>query len=111
MHSIDISTLNPEDLLEFCDTNITDFSNFEIEVQYQADYGQTKMIRDTVLYLFERNSINVPWKNRFALISDELVNNSIAYGSQPLEQNTLYVKFETEDGKLKVLIEVTDTGK
>ncbi len=111
MHSIDISDLGPDDLRSFCDEKIVDFSNFELSVRYKSDYGQTKMIRDIILYVFEKNSINIPWKNRFALISDELVNNSIAYGSQPLEKNNLYIRFLTEDSKLKIVIEVTDTGK
>jgi anti-sigma regulatory factor (Ser/Thr protein kinase) len=111
MHTIDISSLNGTDLRSFFDATITDFSDFEILVSYQSDYGQTKMIRDNILYLFERNNINVPWKNRFALISDELVNNSIEYGSMPLDKNELYVKFSREDNKLKVRIEVSDTGR
>ena len=111
MHTIDISSLDETDLRSFFDATITDFSDFEILVSYKSDYSQTKMIRDNILYLFERNSINVPWKNRFALISDELVNNSIEYGSMPLDKNELYIKFNPENGKLKVHIEVSDTGR
>ena len=109
MHTIDISSLDGTDLRSFLDSTITDFSDFEILVSYKSDYSQTKMIRDNILYLFERNSINVPWKNRFALISDELVNNSIEYGSMPLDKNELYIKFCPDNGKLKVHIEVSDT--
>lgn len=71
------------------------------------------MIRDGILYLFEKNNINVPWKNRFALISDELVNNSIEYGSLPLDKNHVYVLFShaPEESVLKVMIEVSDTGR
>ncbi len=99
------------DLKAFFDQTITDFSNFEITIYFLSDYSQSKMIRDGVLYLFEKNNINVPWKNRFALISDELVNNSIEYGSLPLEKNELLVRFFPEDRKLKVIIEVSDTGR
>lgn len=69
------------------------------------------MIRDFILSLFERNSINVPWKNRFALISDELVNNSIEYGSLPLDKNEAYVRFSREGAELSVVLEVRDTGR
>jgi anti-sigma regulatory factor (Ser/Thr protein kinase) len=71
------------------------------------------MIRDGILYLFEKNNINIPWKNRFALISDELVNNSIEYGSLPLDKNQVYIIFSTEpeQSTLKVMIEVSDTGR
>jgi anti-sigma regulatory factor (Ser/Thr protein kinase) len=71
------------------------------------------MIRDSILYVFEKNNINIPWKNRFALISDELVNNSIEYGSLPLDKNQVYILFRTElePTTLKVMIEVSDTGR
>lgn len=69
------------------------------------------MIRDLTLYVFEKNNINVPWKNRFALVSDELVNNAIEYGSLPLDKNLFKIKFSQENGKLLVNLEVYDTGK
>lgn len=69
------------------------------------------MIRDLVLYLFEKNSINVPWKGRFALVSDELVNNSIEYGSLPLDKNEFHITFTTADNILTINIEVSDTGR
>lgn len=111
--SIDISTLDGDDLKSFFDRAISDFWNFELTITYLADYAQSKMIRDGILYLFEKNNINVPWKNRFALISDELVNNSIEYGSLPLDKNHVYVLFShaPEESVLKVMIEVSDTGR
>lgn len=110
MHSIDISTLDQSDLMAFFEKTITDYRNFELFITFLSDYKQSKIIRDAVLYLFEKNDINVPWKNRFALISDELVNNSIEYGSLPLDKNHIHIKFASNDGKkLSVLLEVSDT--
>jgi len=109
--SIDISSLEQNDLIGFFNSSIADFSNFEIRIVFLSDYTQSKMIRDGILYLFERNHINLPWKNRFALISDELVNNSIEYGSMPLDKNQIYIKFAPYNGKLKVMVEVSDTGR
>ncbi len=111
MISIDISTLERDDLTSFFTTSIQDFSHFELSITFLADYAQSKMIRDGVLYLFEKNNIDGPWKNRFALISDELVNNSIEYGSLPFDKNRIYIRFTTEKGKLKILMEVSDTGR
>ena len=111
MQSVDISNFEGRDLLDFLDTSIADFSNFEIRLIYSAEYSQSKMIRDAVLYLFERNNIDVPWKNRFALIVDELVNNSIEYGSLPLDKNEVSIRFSSRNGKLSILIEVSDTGR
>lgn len=109
--SIDISSLEQNDLIGFFNSSITDFSNFELRIVFLSDYTQSKMIRDGILYLFEKNQINLPWKSRFALISDELVNNSIEYGSMPLDKNQIYIRFSPQNGKLKVQVEVSDTGR
>lgn len=69
------------------------------------------MIRDLTLYLFEKNNINVPWKTRFALVSDELVNNAIEYGSLPLDKNLFKIRFDQKNESVLVNLEVYDTGK
>ncbi|MDP2103849.1 MAG: ATP-binding protein, partial [Candidatus Gracilibacteria bacterium] len=76
-----------------------------------TDYGQSKIIRDLILSFFEKNNINVPWKNRFVLVSDELINNSIEYGSLPLDKNLFLIRFGTEGNTLSINIEVSDTGR
>lgn len=111
MLRIDISNLEETDLVNFFNESIQDFSDFQIVITFLSDYTQSKMIRDGMLYLFERNNINLPWKNRFALISDELVNNSIEYGSMPLDKNEVFVQFAPKEGKLAICLEVSDTGR
>ncbi len=111
MLSIDISNISFDNLLDFVTTKVVDYRNFEFVLIFKADYNQSKMIRDLTIHLFEKNNINVPWKNRFALVSDELVNNAIEYGSLPLDKNLFKIKFNEEDGKLAVNLEVYDTGK
>ncbi len=108
---VDISQLEYQDLLDFANAKIADPGSFDLSISFQADYGQSKMIRDLILSLFERNSIDVPWKNRFALISDELVNNSIEYGSMPLDKNGFFISFRSEGDILHVTLEVRDTGR
>ena len=107
----DISNIEYSQLLSFVDANVADFSNFELVIIFKADYNQSKMIRDLTLHFFEKNKIDTPWKNRFALVSDELVNNAIEYGSLPLDKNLFKIKFDHLEGKLHVNFEVYDTGK
>jgi hypothetical protein len=111
MFQIDISNLEYNELLQFINQNISDFGTFDLQVIFKADYNQSKIIRDLTLFLFQKNNIDVPWKNRFALISDELVNNSIEYGSLPLDKNQFTVHFTTTNNILVINIEVCDTGK
>ena len=93
MLQIDISNLDYDELVQFVNNNISDFGNFDLEIIFKTDYNQSKIIRDLILLLFRENKIEVPWKNRFALISDELVNNSIEYGSLPLDKNRFTIHF------------------
>lgn len=111
MLQIDISHLEYSELVDFMNTNVSDFGNFDLELIFKADYNQSKIIRDFVLLLFQKNNIEVPWKNRFALISDELVNNSIEYGSLPLDKNHFMIHFKTSGKILTINMEVCDTGK
>ena len=111
MLHIDISNIEYQQLLEFVNANISDFRDFELAIVFKADYNQSKMIRDLTLYCFEKNQINVPWKNRFALVSDELVNNAIEYGSLPLDKNLFKIQFSHKHEDLQVNLEVYDTGK
>ena len=109
MLNIDISNIDYENLKEFIDENISDFKNFELSIQFKSDYSQSRIIRSTILYIFDKNNINVPWRWRFSLISDELVNNSIEYWSMALEDNLFLMKFSSEGNVLNINIEVHDT--
>lgn len=111
MVQIDISHAKYSDLIVFVNAHISDFGNFDLELIFKSDYNQSKIIRDLMLFLFQKNNIDVPWKNRFALISDELVNNSIEYGSLPLDKNLFTIHFNTQKGKLTINMEVCDTGR
>lgn len=111
MLQIDISHLGYNELVDFVDTNVSDVGNFDLELIFKADYNQSKIIRDLILLLFQRNNIEVPWKNRFVLISDELVNNSIEYGSLPLDKNRFTIHFRSLDKMLTINMEVCDTGR
>jgi hypothetical protein len=79
MINFDISNSNIQDLVEFADENIEDFKSFDIAITFKSDYSQSRVIRSFVLYIFEKNDIDAPWNNRFSLMADELVNNSIEY--------------------------------
>jgi hypothetical protein len=109
MLQIDISHLEYSELVDFAHKNITDFGNFDLELIFKADYNQSKLIRDLIFLLFQENKIEVPWKNRFVLISDELVNNSIEYGSLPLDKNHFILHFRTIQSVLTINMEVCDT--
>lgn len=111
MINIDISNIEGQELQDYVEWSIKDFWNLDIHLLFKADYNQSRLIRNLVLFLFEKNNINVPWKNRFSLIADELINNSIEYWSLPLDKNTFIIKFVTIWTILTIELEVHDSWK
>jgi len=111
MLNFDISNIEYPELIDFVEANISDFTNFEISISFKADYNQSKMIRLLISYFFDKININSPWKGRFSLISDELMNNSIEHGSSPLDKNIFTLRFLVKDKYLYINIEVADTGR
>lgn len=111
MFNIDISNIESQALIDFAESNIIDFSNFDLSITFKSDYSQSRIVRNFILFLFEKNSIDVPWKNRFSLISDELINNSIEYWSMPLDKNLFYISFKKNLNGLNINLEVHDTWK
>jgi len=62
MLNFDISNIEYQDLIDFVDKNIVDFTNFEISISFKADYNQSKMIRLLISYFFDKININGPRK-------------------------------------------------
>lgn len=111
MYNIDISNIDLESFLEKVSQNIADFSNTEIEVVFKSDYNQAALIRSLINFIFEKNWIDALWKNRFALIWDELINNSIEYWSLPLDRNVFCLKLKKQWVKFFIELSVQDTWK
>lgn len=111
MLTLDISTLEPEEIIKRVDALLPDPADFEMELTYKAHFPLSRHVRETLSYLLRRNGVDDRWQNRFALISDELVNNSIEHGSAGGEINSCYMKLgKASDGVLSLTLEVTDTG-
>lgn len=112
MLEFDISHLSYDDALTHFVASVEDFSHIHCTVRFLADHAQSKIIRDMIRITFDKNNIHAPWRGRFALIADELINNAIEHGSQPGDIDTCLIETgKTEDGKFSIVIEVHDTGK
>ncbi len=111
MLSLDISTLEPEAIVARMDEMLPNPADCEMELTYVAHFPLSRHVRESLSHLLGRNGIDARWQNRFALISDELVNNSIEHGSTTGETNSCYMKIaKGADGVLSLTLEVTDTG-
>ncbi len=111
MISFDISNIDADTIIDNMKKEIVDFSNIDVSVTFKADYNQARIIRSMIWFIFDQNWIDSLWKNRFSLIWDELVNNSIEYWSMPLDKNIFRIKLEKRAPKFVVAFQVQDTGK
>lgn len=86
----------------------------EYIINFKADFSNSKIIRDFVWEVFDAFSIHHPWRGRFILIADELINNAIEHGSLPgdIDQCIVTAGRREEDGRrFFISFEVHDTGK
>ncbi len=111
MLSLDISKLSPEEVVARVEKEFADPADCEMELTFESSFPLSRHVRETLSFAIRRNGIDARWQNRFALISDELVNNSIEHGSKRGETNSFYMKISKDaEGVLCLTAEVTDTG-
>lgn len=83
MFSCDISHLEYDAAIMILSETLQDPDHISCQINFDADHSRSKVIRDFVGNLFDLHHIEQPWKGRFVLITDELINNAIEHGSQP----------------------------
>ncbi len=83
----------------------------DILVEYPAVFWSAKVLRDLVIDASEYFHLDRTWTSRLTLIADELNNNSIEYGSNEGDYNTMRLQIATKNNKVDFVIEVEDTGK
>jgi anti-sigma regulatory factor (Ser/Thr protein kinase) len=112
MIHLDIYNLEYASSLSVFQGLVEDYSCIECEISFRADHTQSKIIRDILGKIFDENHIYAPWRGRFVLIADELVNNAIEHGSQPGDRDICIIRAHRKDNtSFSIGIEVHDTGK
>ena len=107
LHIDNISdSFDKEDYIEKSINNKT----LNLEFYYLSCFKNTKMLRDFINIICSK--FNIPEKEvaRFTLITDEMNNNAIEYGSLDEEMNIIRVIVENRDENIHFIIEVQDTG-
>ncbi|MDD4151442.1 MAG: ATP-binding protein [Candidatus Gracilibacteria bacterium] len=90
--------------------NYIENQNLNIEFQYKSDFKNTKVLREFIETSFLIFNVKSIWKSRFILISDEINNNAIEYGSLDNEINKLTLNIEKIEDGISINLEVVDTG-
>lgn len=99
--------INSDFLSKFFDNNF-----LELKLLFKADFKNSKKIRDMLIYILDYFKTPWIWKNRFVIIIDELVNNSVEHWSLVWDINAVdfLIKKDAEEN-LKICIEVKDSGR
>lgn len=107
----DISHLSYTDAINLLSEGITDINNISCQIDFDADHSRSKIIRDFVWTIFDLHSIHHPWRGRFILITDELINNAIEHGSKYWDIDSCIIESGTNDkSEFFITLEVHDTG-
>jgi len=81
MHKINIDNLKDFDKKSFIEAHSTP-EKLEIEFTYKANFKNTKILRDFIEFICHKYSFNQKFISRSILITDEMNNNAIEYGSE-----------------------------
>ncbi len=108
---VDISSLDYEPGIQLLKSHTQWKNDIKLHIDFWADHSQSKIIRDYVGFLFDNFWIANPWKGRFILITDELINNAIEHGSAPGDLDSCVIEaWENDIWDFCIVIEVHDTG-
>lgn len=88
-----------------------DLNNVDLSFEYKSDFKNAKELRDFVEALSDMVWIPKKWKHRLILITDEINNNAIEYGSLPEDVNEIVIKIVKDFEKIKINVEVKDSGR
>lgn len=112
VHILDITHLTSEIAEEKFFHLTPDITAISVTIIFGADYAQSKIIRDLVRSIFDRNAILPLYGWKFALVTDELLNNAIEHGSQPWDVNICVITATRDESKRRfyISLDVHDTG-
>ncbi len=111
MITLDINHQDYKTALESFIRAVQDYSKLECTILFGTDHAQSKIIRDIIGTIFTKNNVHAPWRGRFVLVADELINNAIEHGSRPGDIDTCTIASRIEnDGSFYMSLEVHDTG-
>ena len=111
MLSCDISHLSYEDAMKHLSLCLIDTDNVACQIDFDADHGNARVIRDFIGQIFDRYAVEQPWKGRFILITDELINNAIEHGSSIWDIDSCIIDAGLDtSSEFTITLEVHDTG-
>jgi anti-sigma regulatory factor (Ser/Thr protein kinase) len=106
-----ISHKNYHEAISFLVGYIKDIDHLEFHIEFWTDHEQSKILRDFVGIIFNKHDIHSPWRWRFILITDELINNAIEHGSSQWDIDSCIIHAGRRgNDEFFIELEVHDTG-
>lgn len=106
IHDTSLEIANKRELLI---PHLADWT-FQISLQYKSDFKSAKILRDYIDEICFVLWIKDIWKSRIILITDELNNNAIEYGSKSWDTNILRITAHVKSKSTYINLEVEDSG-
>lgn len=111
MIHLNISGLEYEAAIWHLMENTPNIYHVDCHIDFWADHSQSKVLRDFIGKIFDAHNIHAPWRGRFILITDELVNNAIEHGSRYGDLDAcVIIASRDAAGTFRIILEVHDTG-
>jgi len=107
LDSLDLSIDKKEHIKRLAE----DLTNIHLDFEYASDFKNAKELRDFVDALTEIVWMPKMWRGRFILVTDEMNNNAIEYGSKPEDINRITFKVIKRQENIKMIVEVEDTWR
>ncbi len=109
-HTFDITHQSYEEALEEFKKTLRNEETSSWRIDFIADHAQSRVIRDIVGSIFDYYQLVTPWKGRFTLVTDELVNNAIEHGSKSGDKNYCNINIRQDSVLFHISIEIHDPG-
>jgi len=90
-------------------SSFSDVDTLDISISYVSDFKNAKKLRKFMDTLCVCKHISWKWRTRLVLISDELNNNAMEYGSKEGDINIFRVQLQQKEGSQNISISVSDT--
>ncbi|NUJ98038.1 ATP-binding protein [Candidatus Gracilibacteria bacterium] len=82
----------------------------KLHLLYDSKFESAKILRDYVELASSLAGIDTKWVSRLILITDEMNNNAIEYGSKQKEKNKLNFEIIKNEKEIYIKVEVEDNG-
>lgn len=90
--------------------NFIQKNEFKINFIYDSDFKSAKILRDYIEVVWSLLWIDTKRKSRLILITDEMNNNAIEYGSKKWEKNCMRLEIKNKKNEIYIRIETEDNG-